>query len=216
MNSGTGIASYTLTGWIHSVSQKRELFIHILETQMEKVDNGVSTAKKRSNSVITTKLDGDGMIFSVIGQPDLVLETGKVSDHLRERAMFHGFKQRVSDAAAIPANPKTGKPASASEKWAAMKQIVDHLNSGASEWNAKRAEGGRDMSGLVMQALAVLWKLDVSAVENKLGQLAARQGMELKDVVKRFAGAADVIREVASIKAARAGVDSDELLDELM
>lgn len=182
---------------------------------MSDTTNAVATGKKRSNSVISVAIDGEDMIFRVLGQPDLILKTGNANSQLRERAMFHGFKQRVSDAAAIPADPTTGRPASASEKWEAMKQIVDHLNSGASEWNVKRAEGGRDTSGLVMHALANLKGKTITQLETQLGQMAAKSGVEVKDLLKKLSQSADIIREIAAIKAARVNVDADAMLAEL-
>jgi hypothetical protein len=183
---------------------------------MSDMTNAVATGKKRANSVVSVAINGGSMVFSVLGMPDLILNTEKLHSDIRERAMFHGFKQRVSDAAAIPADMQTGKPASPSEKWEAMKAIVDHLNSGASEWNIKRAEGGFGGVGIVLQAVANLKKTTVEALEKQLAVIAAREGVELPQVVKRLGGSAAVIREVARLKAERAGVDSDELLDELM
>jgi hypothetical protein len=196
----------------------REVHVHftIWRFIMSDMTNAVATGKKRANSVITTSIDGDVMRFAVLGQPTLQLDIVLVSEQNRSRAMLHGFKQRVSDAAAIPADMQTGKPASPREKWEAMKAIVDHLNSGASEWNIKRAEGGFGGVGIVLQAVANLKKTTVEELEKQLAVIAAREGVEFPAIVKRLGGSAAVIREVARLKAERAGVDSDELLDELM
>jgi len=54
--------------------------------------------------------------------------------------MVHGLVQRIQDRAAISRDPKTGKAAPPAEKLAAMKELVDYYNSGATEWNSPRSE----------------------------------------------------------------------------
>lgn len=182
---------------------------------MDKTINAVATGKKRANAVVQVGMVGDKMLFTVAGVGVIELNIPNIAPANRAKAELHGWKQRVSDAAAIPCNPDTGKPATPAEKFAAMSAIVEHYNSGSADWSIKRAEGGRDTGAIVVQALANLKGKSIEEMARQIGELAARSGVEPAAIIKRLAGNADVIREVAAIRAARVGVDADDLLSEL-
>lgn len=110
--------------------------------------------KPKANSVITHETDGRLIRFNVAGAGTLVLDMEKVSPENRNRATIHGFVQRVSDGAAKTRDPVTFKAAPASDKFAAMKAIVDHLESGTSEWRLAGAERGPSGAKLLAQALS--------------------------------------------------------------
>jgi hypothetical protein len=109
----------------------------------------MTQAKAKSNSVITHRVDSVGgadptevkIVFQVLGAGETVLDLSRVHADVRAKALIHGMVQRVSDAAAIPRNTTTGKSASPVEKLEAMSALVEHYNSGASEWRLARAEG---------------------------------------------------------------------------
>lgn len=115
---------------------------------------------KRSNWTIAHKIEGNTIVFTVKGAGELRLDMAKVAESNRTRAMGHGFVQRVSDAAAIARDTKTGASATPQEKLAAMQRLVEHYESGAVEWSPARAEGaGREPSGAadLRAALAELY-----------------------------------------------------------
>lgn len=116
----------------------------------------MTTAKAKSNSVITHEVSEDGqtITFNVKDAGKLVLRMENISEANKKRAAIHGLVQRVSDSAAIPFNKETGY-ATPGQKYTAMTAVVDHLNSGSEEWKLKRAVGsgsGGD-SGLLLMAL---------------------------------------------------------------
>lgn len=100
------------------------------------------TTKPKSNSVITTKVEGGVITFQVKDAGELLLDTSRVSESNRSRAMLHGFVQRVSDRAAISRNTETGLPATPSEKLAAMKELVEFYETGTEQWAMTRSGGG--------------------------------------------------------------------------
>ena len=169
----------------------------------------------RANGVIETVVGGNSLTFKVVGQPDLVLDLTKVDSTMLDYAALHGFKQRVSDAAAIPADELTGKPASPSEKWAAMKVLVDHYNSGASEWRVAGTGEGRESGGVTLRAVAAVQGVSVEDMRERVNELAERKGLTTKAIYAQLAKSPDVIRKIAEMRAAKSNVDSNSLLEEL-
>lgn len=109
--------------------------------------------KAKSNSVITSEWNGSVIIFTVAGVGEIRFNPGQVSRVNQEQAMRHGFVQRISDAATIPRNPKTGESATPEMKFAAMQKLVAHYESGTSEWTRVRPAGEGQSGGLLFQAL---------------------------------------------------------------
>ena len=110
------------------------------------------TPKAKSNSVITTRIEGSRIFFTVLGAGELVLDMSKMHEAMRMQACGHGMIQRVSDGAAIPCDPETGLPATPQEKFDAMKRLVDHYESGTDQWRLVVAAGERS-GGLLFEAL---------------------------------------------------------------
>lgn len=110
--------------------------------------------KAKSNSVITTRIDGSRIVFSILDAGEVILDLSKVHADNKQRAMLHGFVQKVSDRAAIQRDPETGFSASPRDKQAAMQALVDHFESGSSEWRMAGAQrGGAGTGGLLFEAL---------------------------------------------------------------
>lgn len=124
------------------------------ETQTETTEtNGTGTQSqsqpaqpaltgKRANWTIAHKIEGRLVRFSVKGAGELVLDTAKVHELNRERAQLHGFVQRISDAAAMARDSKTGASATPQQKFDAMQRLVEHYQSGSEAWSPARAADG--------------------------------------------------------------------------
>ena len=97
---------------------------------------------KRANWTIAHKIEGQLVKFAVKGAGELVLDVAKVHAANRKRAEMHGFVQRVSDAAAMARDSKTGASATPQEKFEAMKRLVEHYMGGAEEWSPARSVEG--------------------------------------------------------------------------
>lgn len=99
---------------------------------------------KRANWTIAHKLDFAAMTITwqVKGAGALTLDVSKVNQVNKERAMLHGFVQRISDAAAMARDSKTGASATPQEKFAAMQRLVEHYQSGSEGWSPARSSEG--------------------------------------------------------------------------
>jgi hypothetical protein len=178
----------------------------------------MSQTKKRINSVISTLMDGDEIVFTVHGAGELRLNLAAMSQANLTRAAFHGIKQRVSDAAAIPCDTATGQSASPAEKFAAMARLVEHYNSGAAEWSPARGDGtGAARTGSTMQAFAnVYWEGNLAKAEEKMEAFADKRGIDRKAALKIWAGADKIQAEIERMRVVKAPVfNADELLGEM-
>lgn len=173
---------------------------------------------KRSNWVIAHEIKDETIKFVVKGAGTIVLDMAKLSDKIARRAAIHGMIQRVSDAAAIPRDTKTGKSATPQEKFDAMAELVEHYISGTTEWNRKGAgRSPRELSGAgLLRAVLELWqpKKPVEKINEfvkglKQAQIAALlSSSELKEFV-------DKAREEELKKQQTEEVDAEELLSGL-
>lgn len=100
-------------------------------------------AGKRANWTIAHKIDAEAgtITWQVKGAGEIRLELGKVHEANSKRAMMHGFVQRISDAAAMARDGKTGASATAQQKFEAMSKLCEHYQSGAQEWSPVRTAG---------------------------------------------------------------------------
>jgi hypothetical protein len=175
-----------------------------------------NVGKKRANAVVTTKIEGEVMTFEVLGAGTLTLDLSKLHQDIARRAVAHGMKQRISDAAAIPCDRETGRPATPAEKFTAMKELVEHYMSGSGEWNRARAAGaggGRDTSGITLQAMRRVWP--DRDCEGMVFKLEGRRGITRREAYAEFAKTREVAAMIAQIKAEGASVSAEDLLAEM-
>lgn len=115
-------------------------------------------AKAKSNSVITHSLEGSVLTFHVVGVGELELDLSALAPTIYERAAVHGMVQRIADAAALSRNPVTGKPASAKDKFKAMRELVEYYSTGTTEWKRARVGGsGAPKGGLLKKCLVKMY-----------------------------------------------------------
>lgn len=182
---------------------------------------------KRANWTIAHAIEGAVITWQVKGAGELKLDLARVSAANRERAALHGFVQRVSDAAAMARDSKTGASATPQEKHAAMKRLVEHYESGAEGWSPQRASEGVGrprMNGqavLLVRALGVFSPTKSKETIEKFvkelsgGQIAALLHSEqLREAVEL--AREEIAQEEKALAAAQEaqgqGVDAEELL----
>lgn len=172
----------------------------------------------RSNAIVTFRMERQEsesyptLVFGANGQ-EARLNMNLVSEEVFERAAIHGLKQRVSDAAAQSRDTKTGASAPPSEKFAAMEALVNHYNTGTSEWTLK-GTGTRVTSDeqLLVRALAVVYPdRDTGKLREYVGKLTKVERAKLL-VTGEIKTAAEMLREqdVGAV-----AVNTDELLAQL-
>jgi hypothetical protein len=173
-------------------------------------------------AVITTEVteDQNRITFKVRDAGELVLDLGKVNAEILTRARTHGFIQRVSDKAAIPCDTTTGLPATPAMKLEAMRTMVEHFESGASEWNIKRVEGTRKpkdgLDPIVIAAVCEVTGKDESAIRAIIEAGAAAKQIKPVAFLSALAGAGKVRTVVERMRTEQAPeLDGDELLEGL-
>lgn len=182
--------------------------------------------KQRSNSAYAFAIKDGRLIWTFPAIGTLVLDPSKVSATNRARAINHGLKQRVIDAAALDADA-TGK-VDPKAKYAEMQRMIEHLESGSEEWNLKPSVGATGPASYVTQALVAIKTYqgaDVSTNElaNAFVERVSKvEALKLKGEMgkarKWLEENSKQIREkIAELRAAEApAVNADEELAKLM
>lgn len=180
------------------------------------------SVKVKASAIVQITPTHDGAILvKVKGHPDLTFNPMKASLANRRYAEFHGWKQRLTDAAAVSADTTTGKT-SPEEKWANIKALVDFYETGAETWARARATadgaGAKRESAaihLVIPAMIELGKArDVDHANGLVGALAAKKEIDRDAALKLLLATADVGKKVAEMKLAQKtfAASADELL----
>ncbi len=173
--------------------------------------------KRKSNSVVNVQQDGSLLVFNVAGVGAIEFDTRKVHEDNRERAIMHGFKQRLSDAAALSRDATNGQPASPADKYAAIQALADFYMTGTPDWS-RRAEGGGERGSITLEAIARVKSCDMTTADAMVTKLAADKfGGIKKDALAYLRKSAKVQEAMIAIRAERAtsDIDADEALDGL-
>lgn len=112
--------------------------------------------KPKSNSVCTSTWDGTRRELSVtvLGVGTKKIVWGNLSEEVRFEAAIRGMNQRVVNAAALSRDKTTGKSATPQEKAAAVWALIEHYNSGATEWSpARQASGPKPLDPILLAAV---------------------------------------------------------------
>src|SRR5271154_3801394 len=118
--------------------------------------NTTNTSKK---STITADLFVPKMTLTLtfINGKEIVIDANKLSDDIRNMAILHGLKQKLVDGAAMSRNAETFKPATADEKYEAVKKIAERLTSPDGRWNEGRtteqASSSASINSILIRAM---------------------------------------------------------------
>lgn len=165
--------------------------------------------KPKSNSVVTTSYADGCWLFQVAGEGTLTLHRERVAAEVLERAMVEGMSDRIADAAAKSRDPITGKPATPAEKRASMAALVDHYESGTTDWS-RRGTGDRGDVGMLFEALTIMQPTaDVRAF------LATLTDDDKRALVTQDEGVMSAIAAIKRKRAASANVDTKSILSRL-
>ena len=175
----------------------------------------MATEKVKSNSVVTATWNEDQTQLKLVVRDvgEILFDTSMVP-HLAGRAMCHGFEQRLRDRAAISADTKTGKSASAQDKFDRIKSLVDHYHNGG-DWEMRGTGGGKKAEvEWILEALASIKGVDIGLMEGMVAAAAAKKGITTDKYLKQVATKEIVATKVAQLKFGdqEALVDLDELV----
>lgn len=166
-----------------------------------------------ADRTITHSVTGRVHSFNVKGAGVVVFDEAKASEDNNDHARSHGWKQRISDAAALD------KGSTAEQKRAAMASLAAYYEGGDVDWARKGGGGARPFDvGLVVMALCNLKTSgDVDKANRAIDNLAASRAVGREDAAKLFASDEAIAAEIGRIKAARAPIkfDADAYLAEM-
>jgi len=174
--------------------------------------------KPKSNSVVTVQQTEAGLItVTVLGAGIVTFDPSKVHASNRIHAEFHGWKQRLSDAAAMSRDTDSGKPATPGDKEAAIRELADFYMTGAAEWSRVGTGGGG--KSLTIEAIAAIKGVTYEVAEAEVVKFAtAKYEGDTKKALAFLRTGAKVSAAMDEIRKARMPapkVDADEALAEL-
>lgn len=174
--------------------------------------------KAKSNSVVThERLESGSLRFHVRGVAHFDFDLSKVHQSNRQQAEVHGWIQRISDAAAMSRDPKTGLAATPSDKYARMVALRDHYEAGGEQWS--RAGTGGTGKSLTIAAIAELKGVDYATAEQYVDDYAKRNydgdRKEALEFIRSGPKVAERMAEMRKRTERPANVDADAALDEL-
>lgn len=160
--------------------------------------------------------------FRVLGKADLVLHADKLHPDILKRAALVGMAQvRIVDAAAVGVADKDGNIIPAAErvemKYANMAALIEHYESGTSEWS-RVGQGGGGKS-ITIEAIAAVQGKDYDTVEAEVATFAdAKYGGDTKKALAFLRTGSRVAAKIEEMRKARLPapkVDADNALAEL-
>lgn len=143
---------------------------------------------------------------------------GDCSESVRKFAEWHGWEQRLRDAAAKPRDTKTGKSASPAEKFAAIRKLAEHYLSGAENWNLRTgpsAGAGQNDDKQMLKAALAEYFPTVGKVRSAEEIHKAVEEMTKPEVSSLLANGkiAAIVLRLREEKAGELNIDAEELLE---
>lgn len=173
----------------------------------------------RKNSIISVSFDNGLLTFAVDGAGEFSLRPSDLSDDIRDEAIVHGLRQKISDGAAIPRDQLPNNPVEAARlKFSAMAEIADRLRNG--EWSARRGDGSAPVAGIIYRAFEE-WALARAAEKGAtLSPEQVRASYDARDRAAQLAlrnvpAIADIIARMKAEKGGASSVDADAILADL-
>jgi hypothetical protein len=135
------------------------------------------------------------------------LRLPSLAESVRDYAVYHGLKQRCGDKAAL------AKGSTLAEKAEAVRELVEHYNSGGAWELPRNAAGPRSVNhAMLVEAMQRALGVGFAKADSLVTGMAVRWGISSEDTRKVWAEAGDV---KAAIRAETAGVSADSLMAEM-
>ena len=161
---------------------------------------------------IEVNVEDDGTLVLTFRHGEVLrVNPETLNPEIQRMAMLHGLKQTLVDAAAISRDTATGRAATISTKFDAVREIFDRITGENPSWNKPRAGGSGGQGGLLVRAIARYKSVPVEAAKAYLDRLTDAQ----KQVLRGDPRIATIINELRMESAKPAGIDADALLDGL-
>ena len=171
-----------------------------------------STGKRAGNApTIAADITGTVLTLTFSDGRAIELDATTLPVPMQQAAMLHGLKQKLVDAAAIPHDTNTGRGATISDKFAAVKEVFDRITGDEPSWNKVREGGAAAGSNLLIRALMQMGGKTRGEIEAYLDKRSKEEKLALRKNVK-------VAAIIVALQAAGADkkIDTDSMLDDLM
>jgi hypothetical protein len=148
---------------------------------------------KKERAIINQSIGEITWPFSDGRSQTLHLE--RLSPEVKAYAVYHGLKQKGSDAMALPAEKFPGNRVPESAKWDALRAVIDHLESGSLNWNPERLASGPSVTSVkfLLDALCERYTkrtreqhVEFLKEKSREEQLALAQDERLKPIIERM------------------------------
>ena len=166
---------------------------------------------EQKKDIETSVTDDGALLIEFRHGETLRLHPELLNPEIQRAALLHGLKQKLVDAAAISRDTATGRAATITTKFEAVKEIFDRITGAGGawpSWNKPRAGGAGGQGGLLARAIARYKGVEVSAAKAYLDRLTDAQKQALR-VDPRIA---TIINDLRAESAKPAGIDTDALL----
>jgi hypothetical protein len=172
--------------------------------------SNVTTTTTTAKPAIAVSIDGTRLTLAYSNGNTAAIDAAMLTDDIKQRAIMHGLKQKIVDAAAISRNPETGRSATIADKEAACDEVITRLLAG--DWNKNRE--GQETGGLLLTALVRLYP---AKSRDDLAAFLEKKTDKEKSALRVTPKIAAMIIEIKAERDAgkTAGLDGDALLGEL-
>lgn len=165
----------------------------------------ISTTKTPAAVSVEIDVDADTLTLIYGNGQTRTVNPSKLNTAIRTYATFHGLKQKLVDAAAIPRNLDTGRSATLGDKISAVDEVLGRITSTDGTWNKGREGGTADNSGLFLRAMVALTGKESAEIKGMLDALTDEERKALR-------GSPKVAGKMAELRTAASKVDVDAVL----
>lgn len=139
------------------------------------------TPKFRENATTCVVRDAKGITIYVrdVAEP-IKLAFASLSEAVKSEAMGYGMEVRLTRAAALERDTKSGKPASPQDKHAAIAKVAEHYASGTESWAMTSAGGLSDETRVLIEALTTAFGLTAEVAEEQVRALSTAERAQLR------------------------------------
>lgn len=159
----------------------------------------------QAGTITFTAADGEQVVFAA----------ANAHPANRAYAEFHGWKQRLSDTAALSRNGQTGKSATDSERLTEIRRLAGFYESGVDQWTARASGEPRELGGLVLRAVALIQGVSVEDMRIRLKAKTEKLGTTERKLLNQLKTSPAVQAKMLEMSAGSGGLDADQLLSDL-
>lgn len=137
--------------------------------------------KFRENATTAVVRDAKGITIYVRGvDTPIHLAFASLSEVVRAEAMGYGMEVRLTRAAALERDTKSGKSASPQDKHAAILRLAEHYASGTEAWAMSSVGGLSDETKVLIEALSEAFGLSAEVAEEQVRGLSGAERTQLR------------------------------------